>query len=241
MDALGPKNYPRPGSSFSRFDAILDLECEKGFRNRVILSLGTFGLLALLISIYTVGSCYFSVSGYGNWGVPGQEMVAWLCLLGVLVMVGAIVALPFHRIRGTAVAILLGSTLLVVVTLVSLLSADSIRRHGFERLAQEAAPLVSAIVAYEKKHGQPPQSLHNLKIDLPTGHSVKGGSLPNFTYYSGHHAYERYHGNPWVLLLQTPSGPLKWDMFLYYPRQNYPTLGLGGWFEKIGNWAYVHE
>jgi hypothetical protein len=34
---------------------------------------------------------------------------------------------------------------------------------------------------------------------------------------------------------------MNWDMFLYFPKQNYPKAGYGGWLERIEDWAYVHE
>ena len=138
-------------------------------------------------------------------------------------------------------ATMLGSGLMVVVGLTSLFSADMIRMQGFERLTLEAAPLISAINAYESAYGHPPADLASLEVTYPEGHDIKGGVLPEFIYFSGEVARERYHGNRWVLMLETPTGPLKWDRFLYYPEQNYPSLAHGGWIEKVGNWAYVHE
>ncbi len=221
---------------------VFDFECENGSRNKLILSLSSFGGLALLLSGYTISSSYLSVSGYGSWGVSGQELVVWFSLLGIAIMaVSLVVGLFFSKARCTSLAILLGSGLLVTMILISLKCADTIRMDGFHRLTQEAGPLITAINAYEKKNGHPPQSLKQLSTESLSRDNIKGGALPEFDYYPGPHAFERYHGNPWVLILQTPTGPLKWDMFLYYPLQNYPTLGLGGWFEKVDEWAYVHE
>lgn len=220
---------------------IFDLDCGSGFRPKLMLSLSGFGILSLLLGSYTVGSSYFAVSGHGDWSVPGQEMVVWLSLLGMILMAVSLVGLFFQKIRCAALAVLFGSGLLVTVAVISLLSADKIRRQGFERLALEAAPMVAAIHAYSELHGYPPESLADLQFKYPPGQNIQGGELPEFKYYSGERARERYHGNSWVLMLETPTGPLKWDRFLYYPLQNYPPLGHGGWFEKVGTWGYVHE
>lgn len=220
---------------------LFDLDCGSGFRPKLMLSLSAFGVLSLLLSGYTVGSSYLAVSGHGDWSVPGQEMVVWLCLLGMILMAVSLLGLFSNKIRCAALALFIGCALMVVVGVGSLKAADRIRMQGFERLAVEAAPLVTAIHAYATANGLPPESLDALQMNPPAAQSIKGGALPQFAYYAGDFARERYHGNPWVLMLEAPTGPLKWDRFLYYPLQNYPPLGHGGWFERVGEWAYVHE
>lgn len=43
------------------------------------------------------------------------------------------------------------------------------------------------------------------------------------------------------LFIDTPSGGLNWDVFVYWPEGNYPDYFYGGSSELIGTWAYVHE
>lgn len=217
------------------------IDCSSSFRSKLYISLSVFGILGLLLSGYTLGSSYLSVSGHGDWGMPGQELVVWLCLLGMVIMAVAVVGLCFSKFRFAALAVMLGCGLMVVLIIISLKSSDKIRMHGFTRLANEAAPLVAAIHAYSKKHGYPPESLDALQVKYPPSHVIKGGVLPDFEYLPGDRARESYHGNPWVLILETPTGPFRWDRFIYYPLQNYPPLGRSGWFEKVGKWAYIHE
>jgi hypothetical protein len=50
-----------------------------------------------------------------------------------------------------------------------------------------------------------------------------------------------YEGNPWVITVFTPSGGINFDQFMYFPLTNYPKTGYGGWLERVGDWAYVHE
>lgn len=220
---------------------VFDLDCNTGFRPKLILSLAGFGLLSLLLCGYTIGSSYLSVSGYGDWGLPSQELVTWLCLLGMAIMAVSILGVFFNRTRCASIAVVIGSGMLVTFSVIALKSADGIRLQGFERLSREAAPLVAAIHSYNEKFGYPPENLDVLQVNYPPGHSIEGGELPDFEYLSGDRARERYHGNPWVLMLETPTGPLRWDRFLYYPLQNYPPLSYGGWLEAVGEWAYVHE
>lgn len=218
-----------------------NLEFLSEFRSRLMFSLAGFGLFSFFLGSYTIGSSYFSVSGYGDWSVAGHEMVTWLCLLGIILMAVCSLGLFARKTRCSAAAAMIGCGLMVGVGLVSLLSAENIRMRGFERLAVETAPLVAAIHAYDKTYGHPPENLELLEFTYPEGHDIKGGGLPEFKYLQGEAARKRYHGNLWVLMLETPTGPMRWDRFLYYPKQNYPSLAHGGWLEKVGTWAYVHE
>lgn len=220
---------------------VFDLECKTGFKPRLLLSLSGFGLISILMSLYTLGTSYYSVSGHGDWSIPGLEMVVWLCLSGIILMAICLCGLFVNKLRCSAMAALIGSGLMVIVGVASLKYSDTIRMQGFERLSVEAAPLVAAIHAFSKTKGHPPLSLNSLEVNFPQGHEIKGETLPEFQYLTGETARERYHGNPWVLLLETPTGPFKWDKFVYYPEQNYPSLGFGGWLERVGDWAYVHE
>lgn len=220
---------------------LFDLDCKTGFRPKLLLSLSGFGLISALICIYSLGSSYLAVSGYGDWAIPGQELISWLCLLGMIIMAVAGAGLIFSKIRCAAMAVLIGSGLMVVLSIFSLKSADAIRMQGFERLSKESAPLIEAINEYNNRFGRPPESLNQLRVNYPPGHEIKGGELPDFIYIPGGRAVERYHGNPWVLILEAPTGPLRWDKFIYYPLQNYPSLVNGGWLESVGEWAYIHE
>jgi hypothetical protein len=38
-----------------------------------------------------------------------------------------------------------------------------------------------------------------------------------FEYIPGGVAIERYHGTPWILMLQTPTGTLRLDQFISTP------------------------
>lgn len=219
----------------------ISLEYKPGFRNHLYISLAGFGGLGILLSLYTLGTSYYSVSGHGDWALPSNEMIVWLCLLAMVIMAISVVGIFFPKLRSAALAVFIGTGVLVTLSIASLKSADNIRIKGFERLAQEAAPLVETIHVYHDYFGHPPKSLEELEVVFPPNHAIKGDELPEFQYVQGELARERYHGNPWVLILETPTGPLRWDRFIYYPLQNYPPLASGGWFEKVGKWGYLHE
>jgi hypothetical protein len=67
------------------------------------------------------------------------------------------------------------------------------------------------------------------------------GAYPNYEYVTGAKARENYHDNAWAVWVDTPSGGINWDIFLYYPEQNYPERGHGGSLDRVKDWAYVHE
>lgn len=64
------------------------------------------------------------------------------------------------------------------------------------------------------------------------------GTYPDYKYWTGSDSFD---GNPWALIVSAPSGPLNFDQFMYFPLTNYPATGYGGWLERVGDWAYVHE
>ena len=66
------------------------------------------------------------------------------------------------------------------------------------------------------------------------------GAYPKYEYVVPEETND-WDGNPWVLYVDASLGILNWDMFLYFPKQNYPEVGYGGGLEKVGDWAYVHE
>lgn len=116
-----------------------------------------------------------------------------------------------------------------------------IRNGAFHSLAERSAPLVAAIKRYENDHGMPPPSLSALVPDYLTEIPDTGiMAYPAYTYETGTRA-ESHEGNPWLLRVSTPSGGINFDQFLYFPMQNYPQRGYGGSFQRIRDWAYLHE
>ena len=108
-------------------------------------------------------------------------------------------------------------------------------------LAQRSRPLVKAILSFETKYGKPPEQLEQLVPDFLSAVPNTGiGAYPTYEYTTIADKAV-YEGNPWILKVQTPSGGINWDMFMYFPKQNYPKTGYGGMLEPIEDWAYVHE
>ena len=113
--------------------------------------------------------------------------------------------------------------------------------QAFNGLAERSTVLVEAIHNYDKDNGQPPKSLADLVPryvpDIP---KTRIGAYPEYRYELVTDL-KKWDENPWVLYVDTPIGMLNWDMFLYFPKQNYPLHGYGGCLERVKDWAYVHE
>ena len=65
-------------------------------------------------------------------------------------------------------------------------------------------------------------------------------TYPEYRYTVGLTARSRW-SNDWVLHVNTPSGGINFDEFVYFPNGSYPDRDRGGWYERIGRWAYYHE
>jgi hypothetical protein len=176
----------------------------------------------------------------------GNEMALWYVMLLVFPMLAAVpaffvglVGMLFRRVRPYAALLSLCSLVFFLSFILSLRVGDSIRMRAFARLAERSKPLIAAIRAYDQKHGRPPESLAALVPDfLPKVPATGIRAYPEYLYKVPTNNYE---GNPWVLYVSTPSGGINFDQFMYFPLTNYPKLGYGGWLERVGDWAYVHE
>lgn len=178
----------------------------------------------------------------------GSGIFLWFEMFIILPFMAALLALviaPFllfiRRLRPFAIRSLIAAAVFAVATVVGLRFGGPIRMAAFHSLAERSAPLVQAIRAYESRHGTPPPDLAALvPAFLPSIPSTGIAVHPRYEYHVGKKA-TRYDGNPWVLEVFTPSGGINFDTFMYFPLQNYPKTGYGGWLERISDWAYVHE
>lgn len=186
--------------------------------------------------VYTAMVVWYgwALTGTGGWAVRGSELFV---LLPTLALAGVLLSWPglfWARTREATRRLQLRAGAAVLLFVPFFWLAGTLRHMAFERAAVRAEPLVAAIERYVREHGAPPPSivqlvpafLPRLPAGLPPLELVTAGELC---------------GNPWALVAETPIGLLNWDVFLYLPRQNYPTHGWGGWLERIGRWAYVHE
>lgn len=193
------------------------------------------GLLQLLIG-------WLAVSRFGFKFVIGFSLVL---SFPVLVALFGILISPFFlfskKRRRIAAFGLLCSIAYIISLFFGVIVGEHIRRAAFVELAERSKPLVEAVKKYEQTYGNPPESLEALipkfLLQVPT---TEMGAYPKYEYVVGDQA-KRFEGNPWALYVFTPAAGINFDQFMYFPLQNYPKKGYGGWLEQIGDWAYVHE
>ncbi len=152
----------------------------------------------------------------------------------------SIVFLLFAKLRALGLRLLLLSVIYLATGAALGSAEDAIRNASFNSLAERSMPLVEAVKAFEKAEGHPPKTLDDL---VPTYlDSVPSTGLAAYRHYEIHMGEESsmWKDNPWVLCVPVSSGTLNWDLFLYFPNQNYPPDERSA-FERMGDWAYYHE
>ena len=163
-------------------------------------------------------------------------------VIAVLAVVASLLALPFRARRKEAINLLAGATVYLAIGVLCVSIGWKVRMRGFERLVERSRPLISSVHRFEADNNRPPASLAELVPKYLAAVPTTGmGAYPDYEYVTGAKARENYHGNAWAVWVDTPSGGINWDIFLYYPEQNYPERGHGGSLDRVKDWAYVHE
>ncbi len=200
--------------------------------------------LAVALGCGAANACaeYYAVSPQGSSSiltVARLIVVAPLCLAVVAAPL-ALLGCLHRRTRTVCLPLLAPLAIFMVVGIASARLGASVRMNGFHVLAKRSTTLVDAVTAYDRAHGKPPAALSDLIPEFLAAVPRTGmGSYPDYRY--GVNKPRRYHGNPWVLYVSTSSGILDFDMFIYYPDQNYPKCFCGNLLERVADWAYVHE
>jgi hypothetical protein len=178
------------------------------------------------------------ITGKGGWVIAGVEIFVLAMFAALLAFIAALFALASPGFRRTAVSTLIISGSVVLLFVPALYISAALRSYGFHLAAQRSAPLISAIEQHMRDTGRPPSAMQDLiPRYLP---SIPDG-LPELELITGKDAMDNYEGNEWVLRALVSTGMINWDLFMYWPKQNYPDTGYGGWIERIDRWAYVHE
>ena len=112
-------------------------------------------------------------------------------------------------------------------------------REAFVNVAVSAQDLIWAIETYKESEGNYPPDLRSLMSKFISEIPDTGlAGYPTFRYKTANAdtIFKKYE-----LLVDTPSGGINFDVFVYWPEGNYPEYFYGGVLELIENWAYVHE
>ena len=202
--------------------------------------IGSPVLCALIPLVCVPAIEWMGVAPHGGWWILWLTPLFTLpALVAVPVFLAALVGLLFQRVRLFCGILALCSMTYLVALGVSFHLGGHVRMNAFHRLAERSKPLVNAIRAFEQKNGRPPESLEALVPEfIACVPSTGMGAYPDYQYKT---PATNYDGNPWVIVVSTPSGGINFDEFLYFPLTNYPSEGYGGLLERIGDWAYVHE
>ena len=193
--------------------------------------------------VYIPFSQWISTTSVGTsvflWGQLLYVAPACISLPAVPVLC---VCLLTPRCRQTAVFYLPICLLFIACGIGGSYLGQRTRMTGMRRCVDRSQPLVQAIRAFELDYRAPPRSLSQLVPDyLPGVPSTGMMAYPEYRYHTGEQAELRFDGNHWALTVDTPAGGINFDMLLFLPNGNYPEQGHGGWLERVGDWAYVHE
>lgn len=199
------------------------------------------------------GTCVHAVAVQASIGVPlavcewsGHSQLSWgifvslpVLLAALVVFLGGLVATL--RAKATGMRVMLWGLTGVLAGMGLLRLTGVARTVVFAACAERAQPLVDAITRFAQERRKPPAKLEDL---VPAFLSEVPGT--------GVSAYPRFefdqvggegqpHGSDWELRVSCPKGVLNWDVFFYWPSQDYPQQIYGGSVQRIGTWAYVHE
>jgi hypothetical protein len=186
-----------------------------------------WGLFSFLVNGLLPLSQWYALSPLGNgvW-LSLSVLLVFPALFALAVVPVSAVVLALGRFRSAAAWRVVGAWLGYCVAFVVCIRASrEIRVNGMAELAWRSQPLVEALRTFERVNGHPPAELS----DLVPGYLA---AVPR----TGLGAYP-----DWVLKVDTPAGLLDFDELAYFPNQKYAEAGQGGWWERVNDWAYLHE
>jgi hypothetical protein len=177
----------------------------------------------------------------GFLGLAVDLMLIWAFFAALLTILVAPLFLSFRATRRKATRWAVVSLAFVHCFIVGEGLGRKVWRRGIENFVQRSEPLIRAISDYESREGRPPGSLADLvPVFLPAVPAPGLGGVGRYIYLAGDEAQE-YARNTWALRVSVPCHPMGFDQMLYFPKHNFPEEGYGGWLERFGGWAYVHE
>ena len=203
------------------------------------ITLGAVTMLAFALS--------FVAAEYWATHPSGSEVGLWwhvlvilpLVLLAVLAAPLGLVLAVWRRTHLIGIYTLVISIGTVAGTVLGGQLGGAIRNAAMADLAARSHPLIQAINDYSRDHESPPASLGDLVPRyLAQRPSTALAAYPEYRYERNP---QQHFGNAWALWVETPSGGINFDRFIYLPDQNYPAVAYGGTLERIDDWAYVHE
>ncbi len=177
----------------------------------------------------------------GSFSLAVDLVLVLILLAALLTVLSAPWFLCFRAKRRRALRWTVVSLAFIACFVVGEALRRKIWQRQIEGFVKRSEPLIRAISDYETRQGRPPCSLADLvPAYLPEVPAPRLGGYGRYIYLAGDQA-QQYARNPWILRVSVPSLPMGFDQMLYFPKHDYPGQGYGGWLERFGGWAYVHE
>lgn len=223
---------------------------DKAFNSFLVIS---FIISILLPVIYYIVSTYSLSTGPRSMHSSVKNAFDSLFLLPGIIGIGSVAIAPVFLISAIISLLkkktdwlkLFLSAIAWIFCLVLFLNLSGavrkLRHKAFVELAMRSEKVITAINKYRTENGEYPEKMQSI-IPLYLPDQPYTG-LPLYPDYE----YEVSTGeelNPiksYELRVKCPSGGINWDVFFYWPERNYPDDIYGGYVERIGDWAYVHE
>jgi hypothetical protein len=178
------------------------------------------------------------------WGTSPHGGLLPLAIAQTLLMFGAmssivtaavsLVLLPFRRFRRIGLSLLAVCVLVWPCFRAFGYGWSRLRDQRFHEFAARAQPLVDALYAYERQHGQPATSLSDLiPAILPKVPDTGMGAFPAFNYYQGRELQE---GGRWRLTVPVGATAFDWQHLEFRADQKYDVgyQRYGGWILIVG-------
>ena len=114
--------------------------------------------------------------------------------------------------------------------------ANNFRRQAFLKLAKRSQYIINAIEKYREHYNEYPENIENLIPAFIPENPYTG--IPVYPYYE--YSLPDKTIKDYELKVYCSYG-MSFDSFFYWPQKDYPRYIYGGYTERIGDWAYVHE
>jgi len=169
-----------------------------------------------------------------------KDLVFLSLLLTVPTASIALVGIMFKTTRAASIQFFTFALVGVLTLIPSARASVHVRDRAFTALAERSKPLVAAIHAFEREHGHPPPTLKALVPDyLPEVPRTDMAEIPDY-YYSPRSLKYRPTGT-WYLGMHTSDSVMDFDEFFYEPTGRFDGANPSNYYERFGDWVYMHD
>lgn len=167
----------------------------------------------------------------------------FLLFLNFLFIIGSLLGMLSARRRRVSLLIFLACLTIYSSAKFWKAQAQQAKWFAYKALAERSQPLIQAIMAYQTKHGTPPDDLKDLVPEFISQIPGTGiGAAPDYEYHSNSHHMSSYGRNPWILQVDASNGLFDMCHFTYLPNQDYVNVTKMDpmvWkIERVGDWCF---